>query len=604
MPQDPSAWTAATAVTASQLNTDLYTYQPGNNHYPNGLLFHSQPPMVMSNMTTSLNVASSAGGSSTDISSAGDWRSAIDNNVLFGAGADRMGQGADGHYEPTVAGSAGFLNGVAATPGGMYLAWVVTAIGSTTNAQGFGAQFFNGGSGAAHGGIQLTSASADNGSYAMDLTQVTEPDFLDAAAYVVDSSGGSYPTKVNATDYTGETCHFGCLWSAPDPANSPAVAGSLPVPTTGYTGASTITAAGLNGNGVRTPLEFLNNPPQVKALGSPTTSISNSATPTATAVPLTTAPNIDNWSGYNTGTSLYTVPVSGVYLVHVSVQYSANTTGKRLAGVKINGGTSYWGPAYQATGAGVCRPQLLRLLDLNAGDTIGAVTSQSSGGSLALSSSFTSRMIVRFMSAQAGSNGSVSWTPPDAGFRWQAGTPGSDLVDQFNTYLGNDLSFLIQRPYLMAYQSSAQTGLAQNVFSRVTMDTLGGRVNGTAGDNYGGWTSGASNKYAAVVPGWYLAVLNVVQAGPASTAQLIAGIGYYTAGAAAQGSSAQQWGQHAHTTLTSGYAVGAEAVGMFYLREGDYLQPYYRQQGGGATYNTSVGTTGQESSFGVVWISE
>lgn len=49
---------------------------------------------------------------------------------------------------------------------------------------------------------------------------------------------------------------------------------------------------------------------------------------------------------------------------------------------------------------------------------------------------------------------------------------------------------------------------------------------------------------------------------------------------------------------------GGEAIGLFYLRAGDYVQPQYTQQDGGATYSTAVGTPAQESSFGCVWVSE
>jgi len=208
------------------------------------------------------------------------------------------------------------------------------------------------------------------------------------------------------------------------------------------------------------------------------------------------------------------------------------------------------------------------------------------------------------MCAQAASNNSLTWTAPDTKFRWQAGAPGSALPGLFNTHLANDLSFLIQRPYLLANQTTIQTGLSNATFSVITMNTLGGRVHSIAGDPYGGWTSGAANKYAAVVPGWYLCVLNVTQAVPSATpAHPLAAIGYLQSGGANQGTAAQQWGQHIRTTSAS-FLPGAEAIGLFYLRVGDFVQPHYQQQDGGATYNTAVGTTGQESSFGCVWVSE
>jgi hypothetical protein len=370
-----------------------------------------------------------------------------------------------------------------------------------------------------------------------------------------------------------------------------------------------ITAAGLNGNGLAAPLKFLNNRPQMRASGVLSTSIATSASvgTTTTLVPLNSA-DIDPWSSFSTSSHLFTAPVDGVYLLHGVVNYPNVSGNNCIAGFRVGlvgGGTqNIWGPAYQGAGLQSTRPQCTRLLDLKAGDTVGLITSQNTGASINLQATLSCRMVAVWMAALAASNGSVSWTPPDTGFRWQAGTPGSSLPAQFQSHLANDLSFLIQRPYLLAYQSTNQTGLSNASFSVINDNTLGGRVHNSAGDNYGGWTSGASNKYTAVVPGWYLAVNHVAQAVPSSTpAHCLAAIGYFQSGGANQGSSAQQWGQHVRTTSGS-YQPGAEAIGLFYLRAGDFLQPQYQQQDGGATYNTSVGVSGLESSFGCVWVSE
>lgn len=601
MPVNPTIYGSG-PLTASQLNGDLYTYAQGNNHTPNGILFHANPPLVMSNLWKAPpNQGASAGGTSTTTEDIGFWNAAIDTSCLFGTGGDFMGKGAAGHFTARVPGSAGLQ---AASAGGWYLAWNVTAIGTPANAQGFGCQLYSNGATAALGNVQLSSTTRDNAAYGVDLMTATSVQSIAGGGFLIDSGGASVAYKLNATDYTGETCHFGALWAAPLASSGNTVLGSLPVPTTGYASNTKLTAALLNGNGIGGPLSFLNNPPACRAAGAPTTSIPNNGTLTPTAVPLTTAPLLDNWSGFSTGTSLYTVPVSGVYLVNGVVNYTASTAGQRVAGLKIAGGTTYWGPSYNATGAGVCRPSVLRLMDLNAGDTISLVTGQNSGGALALASSFTSRLVVKFMCALAASNSSLSWTAPDTKFRWQAGAPGSSLPGLFNSHLANDLSFLIQRPYLLAWQSTIQSGLSNAAFSVINMNTLGGRVHATAGDPYGGWTSGAANAYAAVVPGWYLCVLNVTQAVPSVTpAHPLAAIGYFQQGGAAQGSGTQQWGQHIRTTSAS-FLPGAEAIGLFYLRAGDFVQPQYQQQDGGATYNTAVGTTGQESSFGCVWVSE
>jgi len=103
--------------------------------------------------------------------------------------------------------------------------------------------------------------------------------------------------------------------------------------------------------------------------------------------------------------------------------------------------------------------------------------------------------------------------------------------------------------------------------------------------------------------GWYLAVGSYIQALPSVTpAHLIAATGYFQSGGANQGAAPQQWGQHVQTT-SSILLPGAETIGLFYLRVGDFLQPQYQQQDGGATFNTGSGT-GLESNFGCVWVSE
>lgn len=103
-------------------------------------------------------------------------------------------------------------------------------------------------------------------------------------------------------------------------------------------------------------------------------------------------------------------------------------------------------------------------------------------------------------------------------------------------------------------------------------------------------------EYVAVVPGWYLCFLNVTQSPPSSTpAHCIPAIGYFTSGGVAQAStSARPW-------PASARGRGDRPV---LPPAGDYVQPQYTQQDGGATYSTAVGTPAQESSFGCVWVSE
>lgn len=597
MPVNPSVYAANAPLTATAMNQDLYTFTPGNNHTPNGILFHSNPPLVMSNMRTAVTGGqpSSAAGTYNLMSLTGFWRAAIDTSCLFGTGGDLMGPGAAGHFLPTVKASAGAAGSV----GGNYLAWCVSAFGATTNNGGSGAALFYGGVFNVAGGQQQSSTTRDNAGYALDIVNVTtgSGSTIGPGGWCADASLGSFAYKVAPADHMGDTCHFGTLWSGPLTNLGVTVPSSLPVPTTGYGPASVITSAGMNGNNLAAPLAFLNNPPQLRAAAALTTPLTSGV---VTALVINSV-TLDNWAGFNTGTGQYTVPVSGVYLVHVSLTGPAPTSGNMQAGVVINGTLNLWGPAYQNAGNGNTRPQMVRLLDLNAGDTVAAIVQTSANQSLG--SAQPCRLVMRWMAALAGSNGSVTWTPPQTNYRWQAGTPGSQLPALFQSHLANDLSFLLQRPYLLAYQSTQQTGLAQNTFQIVTMNTLGGRVHASAGDNYGGWTSGAANQYAAKVPGWYLCIASYIQALPSATpAHCLAAVGYFQSGGANQGSAAQQWGQHVRTT-TTGLLPGAEEIGLFYLRAGDFVQPQYQQQDGGATFSTGTGA-GLESSFGCVWVSE
>ena len=618
----PSTWSAREAITAEQLNADLYAYVPGNNHYPNGILFHSTPPMLLSNLTSDTLVGSqpsSSAGSVKDLwtgsvaSPLGEaWRCSVDNALQFGVGSDFIGLSAAGKFLPQVNGS----DGVAVLPTGtnsmaFYLVWTVVAFAATAHNGGSGAAIdINGvpvgGGFGIYGGIQRSSTTTSNAAYALDLILIGFGNAETPCGYCSDTGGGSFAYEFNANDYTGSTCLFGALWAGPSQIVGVPVASSLPVPVTGYTSLTQITASELNGNALAAPLTFINNVPQLRQVSSPTTSIPNSASPSPTLVPIAAggANYIDNWSGWNSGASAYTAPVSGVYLVHGIADFTASTAGSRAAGIQINGGLTLWGPGYQAAGSGTTAPQVTRLIDLNAGDVVTLVTAQNSGGALALTTAHTGcRLIVKWMASLASSSGSVAWTPPQTGFRWQAGTPAGDLPALFNAHLANDLSFLLQRPYLLSYQSVAQTGLAQNGFRLITMDQAVGRVHGSAGDNYGGWVSGATNKYVAVVPGWYFTVATYIEAAPTTVSTCLAGIGYFTASGSAQGTNPQGWGQQV-SNASANYAAGAEAIGLFYLRAGDYLQPYYQQQNGPATFATSVAVAGQESSFGCVWVSE
>lgn len=600
VPTAPSTWTAGYPITPKQLNQDLYTYTPGNAYTPNGINFHaSRPIYVSSNVGSQACIHSSSAGaySSLDTPNSGNsWTNWMDTAALWSAGADLPGDMATGHFVSTVPGASG----TAGNAGGYYLMWGFIAGAHTTNGGGFGAAIGYIGSSTIAGSRQLSSTTRDNCAYVLDLLSPTSVNTI-LQSWCSDSSATTFSNVANPVDYSGETCRFYSMWCGVQSGGS--VLGSVPAPQTSYTATTAITSAFMNGtSGIAGPLNFLNNPPLLRLANLDSTSITQNV---VTAPALTGAagpgPTVDTWSRFGTpNAGVYTVPVNGVYLVHGSVQYVANTGGNRQAGLQINGTLNLWGPGYQATGTGETAPAITRVLDLAAGDTVKLITQHNAGSAVNLDSTRSCRMVIVWLAAlaPAGTNFNGTWTPPDTGFRWQAGTQVGQLPALFQQHLANDLNFLINKPYMLSYQSVQQSSTTWGTWNTITMDKLNGRVHGTTydADNYNGWTSGASNKYVAPVAGWYLVVAGYNQTAPGAS-NLIAGINQSPAG-----NAAPDWFQHIRTT-SGVYAAGAEAIGLYYLRQGDSVQPQYQPQDGAGTWTTFVGA-GQESHFSVVWASE
>jgi hypothetical protein len=598
MPVNPVTFTTDGNVTAKYLNTTLYTFTPGNNFTPNGILYTANRQLLFEALQSAASgQASSPTGVFTSTTGAGfAWLNFFDSASLFGGGGDTQWQNSSGRYNPAVPGSAG----AAGQNGGYHLIWGSPNFSSTTNAGVSGAALNENGT-VVPGGYQLSSTAHNNGPYVLDLVSASSGQFTSLEGFCADASSSSFSfTTVGPTslDWSGQQTRFYGTWVCVSTGGATTGTGSPPTPTA-WTPSSAVTSSLLSGAALGNPLKFLYNPPVFRVGTTLSTAITAN---TNTLVPLTTA-QIDSWGAWSAGSNTYTVPVTGVYLVHGMTWYTAASTGSLLAGIRVNGGTVWWGPGY-ATGAVSTNhsAQVTRLLDLQQGDTVQLFTNASSTD--ALSNTQPSRLLGVWLSTLAGSNGSVAWPAPDVGFRWQAGTPGSNLTTsstnltaQFQTHLTGDLSFFLQRPYMLAWQNTAQTGLSQNAWHTITMDTLGGIVHASAGDNYGGWTSGASNKYSAPVSGWYLVQGGFIQATASATASLMAGVL-----ASPPGASLPDTYQHISTnTVPTG--PGADAIGIYYLRAGDSVMPQYQQQDGGATFSTNV-TAGHQSNFGVVWLCE
>jgi hypothetical protein len=582
MPLNPASFPASEPPTAKQLNTALYTYTPGSNFTPTGVLFHANRPLLVEGLQVTLSQASSSSGSTTPLSGSGNWKNYFDNASLFGGGADTAYDTANGWLNPGTPGS----DGIPGSAGGHFVIWGFPCFSATTNARGAGSYLIANGT-AVSGGKQLSSTTHDNASYVMDIVTTVSGQTTSLTGWCADTSGNPYAYRFNLTDYSGETTRFYGFWCGV--VSGGATVSSVPV-IPAWNSASTVTSTVLNTSAVGGPMTLLNNPPVLRvgtSLGG-----SSPGASTLSIVPLGGA-QVDTYSAWTSSASFYTVPVSGVYLVHGYVFYSTSTTNNVQAIIFINSATAVYGPAYQAVSGINFGCEVTRLLDLEAGDIIQLATFTNGSNSYG---SDLCRIMVTWMAA-LGTGSTVSFTPPDTGYRWQAGTSGNSLVTAFQQHLANDVSFLIQRPYLLAYQSTAQTGLSQNVFHTITMNTVSGIVHGSAGDPYGGWHTSSGGYYAAPVDGWYLVIAGYAQSSLASgTASCLAGILQTPAG-----SQSPDYYQHVSTT-TTGLNPGAEAIGVYYLRAGDTVQPQYLQQDAG-TFSTTV-TAGHQSSFGVVWLCE
>ena len=260
-------------------------------------------------------------------------------------------------------------------------------------------------------------------------------------------------------------------------------------------------------------LTLLNNPPALRVTQALTTSISNNS---ATTVPFTHAGTIDTYAAFGTATSTYTAPLDGLYLTFPTISFASNATGARYAGLSVTSGTvttALQGPAYAASGAGAMSVTGIRVLDLNAGDTVKATAYQNSGGALELGGANMEPRLCMLYLCPYSAGGVNSFTPPMTAFHWMAGFPASSIPGLLTEHLGNDLNFLVNRPYFTGYQATAQTGLTVGTWTSVTIDTVGGLIHGVSGDNYAGW-SDYSNSYAAPVAGWYLVVSEMYAALP------------------------------------------------------------------------------------------
>lgn len=382
--------------------------------------------------------------------------------------------------------------------------------------------------------------------------------------------------------------------------------GQVPAPQVTWT--TPITSSLMNGvSGPQQALALLNNPPLLRVAQGLTNSISNSAATTVNF--FTTAAVNDSYSAYTPSTGKYIAPLNGIYLSFATFPFTANSTGTRYAGFQVTSGgvtTNMQGPAYSAVGsaAGVTSASAFRVLDLNANDTVIPTCYQNSGGALGLSAGgpgYQSRFGMLYLCPF--SSGVKSFTPPLTSFHWFAGAAASDLPGFLAQHLGNDLNFLVSRPYFTGRQTVAQSGLVNGSWNPVTI-TPGGMIHGSNGDNYAGW-SAAGGFYAAPQPGWYLVMAEVYATLPSAlTGFISAGIKCSTSGGIAPSTSPDQYQTMFFPQSTAGTPVpGAAAIGCYYLNAGESVQPMIRCSAWGGSFGTFISAT-VASQFTCLWIAE
>jgi hypothetical protein len=391
-----------------------------------------------------------------------------------------------------------------------------------------------------------------------------------------------------------------------------AAVGNVPAPQQSWTGP--ITSSLMNGQyGPNQALTFLNNPPVVRLAEGLVTSIANTvATPVTFPTSAWVPPGVDTYAAYNNATGAYVAPLPGLYLGFGCFPFTANSTGARYAGFKVTSGrvtTNFQGPAYSAVTATSAPTSVnaMFVFDLNANDTVTPTVWQSSGGSLALtdgSPGYVSRMGMMYL-APYSPGGVNSFTPPMTAFHWYAGVPATALTSYLSTHLGNDLNFLVNRPYFTGYQATAQNGFSNGTWNIVSIDTPAGLLHGSVGDNYGGW-SATANTYTAPQPGWYLVMAQVYANVPSTnTGFIAAGINCPTSGGLPPSNSPDQYQTMYFPTTTGTAYPGAAAIGVYWLNAGEYVQPMIKCSAWGGSWGTTVSTSPRvNSQFNVVWMSE
>jgi len=611
MPISPSSYRTNFPLTAHQLNQDLYTYD-GSYFGGNGVQFHSNRPLMYESYQVPSVLAAAKGGSFTILGGTqGDAISVVDNAALFGSGSDYPGNFA------TFWSAGAIAPGSAGQPfqyGGWGLFFTFVPLGpfsGTSNTYGVIWNFQTARSGIGSplqdiGCMQAGSTTRNNCGFAVDLINrsTTNPTAIYAPTiFLTDPAGQNNAIVANTGSSCGQTPRFGEVWMGVSNGNGVTVSG-IPAPITSIGTATTLTSAALNTT-IQQTFNLLNNPPMLNVQTQSTTAVTANV---ITNVPFTNTPLVDNYSAFNAASSHYVVPLTGVYFMHANIIFATNwNVGNGYAGFSV-GTNGVNGGSYNATPVGAQNTgiSVTKVLGLHAGDTVSCFAETST--STNFGSANVSHWVMTWLAPIA--TATQSWTPPNVtGFQFQAGNaPGNGtggLVGLMNTKIANDINFLLNRPYCMVHQTTAQTSLANTTWTSITMQSTVTQFHGDIQDNYNAWNSGA-NHYVAPVAGWYLAVAEL-NAATTSTANshfsLACGFSVPVSGgftSPTSGTAPPDWYQNMLVSNTWTYPTGATGIGLYYLLPGETIAPV--AQYFGATWGTDV-THGFDSHFNVIWMS-
>lgn len=579
MPVAPYTWQTDDYPTASRLNGELYTYN-GMQFTANGTRWHAYRPVYASYQELSITGASDTWTPYQISPVLNSANTVADTAAIYGIPLDPHAE-----HAITQTGPAGG-GGLATSPGGLYLmAGYIPVAASANGPYGHGLGPVAGGTPTSQGTFQAANSHFDGCAWTADILDIAS---LAPGQWAYQFGG--FTTVCAGTDGSGEMPRLQALWSSVYPANGTTVA-SVPSPATSIT---TMTSTALNAT-IQQVMRLLNMPPAMRAVSSTTQSIANN-TPSVVSLGFAT---YDTYAGFASGTT-YTVPLAGQYLCIGVVAYTG-ITGECGAGISI-GGVNYWGPATSGTGAGRITCAKVQVFDLHAGDTVQLTTYQLTGAASIIGSAGPSRLtLIRLCGSGAPG---VTTADPDVTYRWTAGMTGTQVASALTSTLISDMAFLLNPPYLTAYATAAQTGIALTTNTHITSyNTVSGIIHGTSGDNYSGWSAG-NQKYTAPVSGWYLACQETFMTIPGSHSSPAVTSLLMPAPA-----GALTWDRFQFQNMSVATNPGGSAgLGLYYLRAGDTLQS-------GVLYGDTVGTTVSTSStaagsasrrphFEIVWVSE